>query len=167
MPAGSARGRCLRSQRRHLGGFTYLTLLVVVALLGLALARLGPLWADAEQRDREQELLRIGALYAQALDSYRHAAPGSRGGYPPSLEELLLDTRFVGTRRHLRRLYADPMKPTRPWGLVRDADGGIVGVYSQDERRPLLRLPQAHGIVDLPVADHYAHWVFQPRRRVE
>lgn len=144
-------------------GFTYITVMTVVALLGIGLAALGPMWADDAQRQREQELLRVGALYAGAIAAYREVSPGSVKRYPPNLESLVLDTRFVGTRRHLRKLYADPLLPSRPWGLLRDADGGVQGVFSQDDRVPLMRASLDFGVLRLPVAQRYADWKFIPK----
>ncbi len=145
-------------------GFAYPVLLVAVAVLGLGLARLGPMWEEADRRDREQELLRVGKLYAEALDRARRESPGGAGRYPERLEDLLLDTRFVGTRRHLRRLYPDPLQPSRPWGVVRDAGGAIIAVYSQDSRRPLQRVASDHGPASLPAAERYSDWMFGPRQ---
>lgn len=144
-------------------GFTYLWLLAVVAVLGLGLAALGPMWAESAQREREEDLLRIGQIYAQAIHDYHQASPGSVKRFPPTLDALLLDTRFVGTRRHLRRLYADPLDPARPWGLVRAPDGGVAGVYSQDTRRPWLRAGWSGEHVALPPAERYADWQFVPQ----
>lgn len=48
-------------------GFTYLGVLLLVALMGGALAAAGQLWSPASQRDRERDLLWIGNQYALAL----------------------------------------------------------------------------------------------------
>jgi type II secretory pathway pseudopilin PulG len=164
MPRGD---RCTTCSPFRSSGFTYPVLLVVVAVLGLGLARIGPMWEEAAKRDREQELLRVGELYAQALASARRDSPGGEGAYPSRLEDLLLDTRFVGTRRHLRRLLPDPLQPGRPWGLVRDARGAIIGVYSQDQRQPLAVVALDRGPVSLPAAAHYSDWVFGPRELLQ
>jgi len=156
MPRGSA-----RKSRQF--GLTYVTVLVLVALMGLGLAKWGPLWAERAQREREQDLLRVGTLYASAVESYWRASPGSARQYPKRLEDLLLDTRYVGTQRHLRRLYADPLQPNRPWGLVRDSDGRIRGVYSQDVRKPFARAAREIGNVRLPDASRYSDWLFTPK----
>ena len=144
-------------------GFSYITAMTVVALLGIGLAAMGPLWAEAAQREREQDLLRVGALYAQAIAAYQQASPGSLKRYPPTLESLLLDTRYVGTQRHLRKLYADPLDPQRAWGLLRVADGGVRGVYSQDERMPFARAGLDLGPAVLAPAQRYSDWKFMPK----
>lgn len=144
-------------------GFTYLLVVAAIAVLGIGLAAIGPSWADEATRDREKMLLRIGDLYAQAIASYVRAAPGSSRRYPPSLESLLMDDRYIGTRRHLRKLYLDPLDPRRPWGIVRAPDGGVMGVYSIDERRPYRRERWRSLFVELPPAETYQEWKFVPR----
>jgi type II secretory pathway pseudopilin PulG len=144
-------------------GFSYIAVLAMVALMGIGLAAIGPLWADEARREREDELLRIGRLYAEAIARYQKASPGSAKRYPPTLEVLLMDTRFVGTVRHLRTLYPDPLGPARPWGLLRDADGGIRGVFSQSEAPPLRTVPVVLGAVTLAPATRYSDWQFVAR----
>jgi type II secretory pathway pseudopilin PulG len=160
MQAG--KGHCHHAVRGQQRGFTYITVMAVVALLGLGLAAIGPRWAEQVQREREQELLRVGGLYAEAIANYYLSSPGSLKRYPPNLESLLLDTRFVGVQRHIRRLYADPLRPGRAWGVLRAADGGVMGVYAQDERAPLLKAPRLVGRVQLPAAQRYSDWKFMP-----
>jgi type II secretory pathway pseudopilin PulG len=143
-------------------GFSFLFVLFALAAVSLALAVVGPAWAQRAQRDREQELLRLGAAYAQAIASYHDSSPGSQKQYPLSLEHLLEDPRFVGLRRHLRRLYGDPANHGQAWGLVRTADGRIRGVYSLSDQAPLIQQPQDLGIVKLPVAQRYSDWKFTP-----
>ena len=82
--------------------------------------------------------------------------------YPPSLDSLLLDTRFVGTYRHIRRLYADPLDPSRAWGIVRAPDGGVRGVFSQSTEAPLRREPLDLGPTILSAASRYSDWHFVP-----
>jgi type II secretory pathway pseudopilin PulG len=147
--------------RQH--GFSYVVVLAMVALMGVGLAALGPLWAEEARREREDDLLRIGRLYAEAIVQYRAASPGSAKRYPPTLDALLMDTRFVGTVRYLRTLYPDPLDPSRPWGLLRDADGGIRGVFSQSDAIPMRTVPVVLGRVALPSATRYADWQFVAR----
>jgi len=142
------------------GGFTIVSLLVVLAvcLTGLAVAR--PMWSQQVKREREQELLRVGALYARAIASYRNASPGSLKQNPPTLQALLVDTRFIGLRRHLRTLYPDPIDPRQPWGLVLDADQRVAGVYSQSAEAPVAEAAVDLGDIALAPARHYADWRF-------
>jgi type II secretory pathway pseudopilin PulG len=127
MPNGSA--GCQR-------GFTYLGVLFLVVLMGAALAGTGQLWSTASQRAKERELLWVGSQYARALRSYYRSSVGV-ARYPQRLEDLLEDKRVPTVRRHLRRLYPDPVTSSLDWGLVRSFDGGIAGVYSRSEREPM------------------------------
>ncbi|WP_394484199.1 type II secretion system protein [Roseateles sp. LYH14W] len=141
-------------------GYTFVAVLIMLTLCALGMAAAGPLWADAVQRDREQELLRIGALYAAAITEYRDSSPGNHKQLPLSLDELVSDPRFISTMRHLRKLYPDPLDPARPWGLVLDTDGRVMGVYSQSQDAPLAQGPQRIGALQLPPAQRYADWKF-------
>lgn len=147
-------------ERRPARGFTFVAVLLLLAVLMAGLAQAGTWWSQDTRRDRERELLRIGTLYASALAAYHDRSPGNVKHYPQQLDELVRDTRFIGTVRHLRRLYADPLDPTRPWGLVRDERGGIVGVFSQSEAAPATqRRVESSGVV-LPPASRYSDWKF-------
>ncbi|HET9645393.1 MAG TPA: hypothetical protein VFP68_19020 [Burkholderiaceae bacterium] len=144
-------------------GFTFVVVLVLLALTALGVSLAGPIWYEQMRREHERELLRIGTMYAKALRDYHDANPGSDKQYPQQLEQLLTDTRFVGMRRHLRKLYPDPLSPARPWGLMRDPQGGIVGVYSQSFAAPIATRPIDTGVVRLPPGQHYSDWKFMGR----
>lgn len=141
-------------------GFTLVWALAALAIMAAGLSVVGPLWAERARRDREADILRYGRAYALAIAAYRQATPGGVKQYPNSLNELLIDRRFIGTRRHLRRLYPDPLDPQRPWGLIRDSGGGIRGVYLQSSAKPLRREAMALGAVFLPAAWRYDQWHF-------
>lgn len=123
-------------------GFTYLAMLLAVAVIGIGLAAAGQSWSTAAQRDREQELLFVGEQFRRAIRLYHrnstdHATPGA--AYPKALTDLLEDRRRGNTQRHLRRLYADPMTGKAEWGLVttKAPDGDrITGVYSLSTLTP-------------------------------
>lgn len=115
-------------------GFTYLALLLAVAVMGIGLAAAGRSASTAAQREREAELLFAGRAYRAAIMSYYEGSPGAAKRYPERLEDLLEDRRFPFVRRHLRRLYRDPMTGSRRWGLVRAPEGGIMGVYSLSQQ---------------------------------
>lgn len=115
-------------------GFTYLTLLFVIAFMGIGLALTGELWRTAALRDREAQLLYAGGQYRRAIE--RYYASGLRQ-YPRSLEDLLKDPRKPNTQRYLRRLYVDPVTGSAEWGIVKAPDGGIMGVYSTSEAKPV------------------------------
>lgn len=119
-------------------GFTFLGVLFLVAVMGASLAGVGQLWSVSSQRAKERELLWVGTQYARALRSYHRSSPGTVA-YPQHLEELLEDRRFVVPKRHLRRLYPDPMTGSSDWGLVMSFGEGIAGVYSRSDRTTMKR----------------------------
>jgi type II secretory pathway pseudopilin PulG len=146
---------------RHQAGFTYVTVLLLVTLMSLALAIAAPRWSDAQQHAREDELLRIGQLYATAIASYYEQSPGTRKRYPESLDDLLLDGRMVGTKRHLRKLYPDPMLPGQALQVVRDADGGIQGVFSASTAVPIRQgVQRFQRMAAIPRSSQYRQWIF-------
>jgi type II secretory pathway pseudopilin PulG len=120
----------MRIGRHGQAGMALIGLLVVVAILGLGLAATGTTWSAVQKRSREQEFRRVGEMYAQALDSYYLRSPGSLKEFPTKVDDLLLDARFVGVVRHLRRAYPDPLT-NGPWRAVRNAQGRIIGVQSE------------------------------------
>ena len=154
-------GRSMRGRSRE-SGFTLMALLVAMFLVALGLSVAGPGWHDQSRRAKERELMRVGMLYAHALAEFRENSPGSLKTYPRTLDELALDPRFLGVRRHLRRLYPDPLDPARPWGLVRDIDGYIVAVYSQSPDEPVAAGPVDLGDIVLAPARRYSDWKFSP-----
>jgi len=151
------------SQQGLQQGFTFVAVLVLLALCMLGLSVAGPMWSQQVKREREQELLRIGALYAQAIANYRDGSPGTLKQYPPTLNALLRDERFLGTMRHLRKLYGDPMNAGQPWGLIVDADKRITGVYSLSQDVPVAEGPQELEVTTLAPARHYSDWKFVPK----
>jgi type II secretory pathway pseudopilin PulG len=115
-------------------GFTYLTVLFVVAMMAGGLALAGEVWHTSAMREKEADLLHVGNEYRKAIERYYVSGPKQ---YPKSLADLVKDPRQPGTVRHLRRLYPDPITGKDEWGLVKSNDGGIAGVYSTSEAAPL------------------------------
>lgn len=131
-------------------GFTYLWLLFVLALGGVALAALGEQESTRQQREREAELRFRGEAIAAALARYAEITPAGQPPLPQRLDDLLADRRFPTPRRHLRQLYADPFTGNPDWepivgqaAVPVDSEGaasapavsGIVGVRSRSSRR--------------------------------
>jgi type II secretory pathway pseudopilin PulG len=118
-------------------GFTYLGVLIAIALIGLALGLAGESWRVSVKRDKEQDLLFIGHEFRHAISNYYYSSPGAARQFPASLEDLLKDPRFVDTRRYLRRVYPDPLTGKTKWGLISGANNSIMGVYSLSEEEPI------------------------------
>jgi len=142
---------------RSAAGFTYLTILFVVAIMGVGLALVGEVWVTAAVRDREAELLFVGNQYRKAIERYYLNGPRQ---YPRTLADLLKDPRKPGTERYLRRLYPDPLTGKDKWGVVKAPDGGVMGVYSLSEDKPLKS--RNFGAWDREFTDtiHYMDWKF-------
>ncbi len=137
-------------------GFTYVGMLIFVALAGAGMAAFGELASHAAQREKEAELLFRGNAYRAAVESYYR----KEQRYPQSLEQLLEDKRFPMPVRHLRRLYADPMTGAPDWALVEAPGGGFMGVHSRSEDAPIKT--GNFSVKDQVFADaqRYADWKF-------
>ena len=114
-------------------GFTYLTVLFMVAILSGGLALVGEVWQTSAAREKEAELLFVGNQYRKAIERYFLSGPQRQ--YPRELAELLKDPRRPGNERYLRKLYPDPLTG-QPFALVKAPDGGILGVHSTSEEKP-------------------------------
>lgn len=140
-------------------GFTYLGLLFAVILLGVLLSVGGVVWHTQSRREKEQELLFVGAQYRQAIEAYRAVVMDGQRMYPNSLDDLLLDRRFPMPVRHLRKRYRDPMTHSRDWGLVRSGDS-IIGVFSLSNEAPLKKANFGPCCEAFARAGSYADWRF-------
>jgi type II secretory pathway pseudopilin PulG len=134
--------------------------LFALTIFGLGLAALGESWSAASHRDREAELIDVGAAFVRAIGTFYSQSPGAVKTYPQSLEDLVEDHRFVGTARHLRRVYRDPVSGRVEWGLVKDANGGIRGVYSLSDKQTLRSRPLQVPDAALISGGRYADWKF-------
>jgi type II secretory pathway pseudopilin PulG len=147
------------ARRPASAGFTYLGVLLLVALMGVSLTVVSQLWQTKQKRDKEDELLFIGDQFRRAIGYYYASTPGGVARYPTRLEDLLRDPRFPGVRRYLRRVYRDPMTGTAEWGLEKAGDS-IVGVHSLSEDEPLKKA--GFGLADRSFegTSRYSEWVF-------
>ncbi len=141
-------------------GFTYLGALVLVVVTGITLSAAGQYWSTVMTREKEKELLFRGDQICRAIDSYYSATPqGRQPSYPSRLEDLLKDPRYLESRRHLRRLYTDPMTGGK-WGIISDAKGGVKGVFSLNEKAPLKSGGFPTGYESFEGAKAYKDWKF-------
>lgn len=144
-------------------GFTYFAVLALVVITSIGALAAGRLWQTAERRERERELLAAGQALRQAIASYRALAVAGRREYPRALDDLLLDPRLPGVRRHLRRIPVDPVTGRAEWGLVFAPEGGIQGVHSLSDAAPLRRAGFAGAEQEFADAARYADWRFVHR----
>ena len=148
------RAFALRAQR----GFTFVEMLVVVALVAILASAVMPLARVTMQRQREIELRRVLREMRTAIDRYKDAVdqgaipatrirPGSEG-YPPDLKTLVVGVEAAGQGtgdrklKFLRRIPIDPITREDEWGMRSYEDkpdakswGGqnVYDVYSKSE----------------------------------
>lgn len=148
----------LRACRQR--GFSYLWVLFLVAFLGVGLTVAVEIEATATQRDKEKELIAIGRQFRTAIGRYWEIQlPDNRHEYPATLGDLLEDKRLPGVKRHLRKLFVDPMTGQAEWGIVR-VGGRIVAVHSLSEKAPIKQDGFEAEDMDLRGKQKYSEWVF-------
>jgi type II secretory pathway pseudopilin PulG len=123
--------------RKCAAGFTYIGILLSIALMGTTLAAVGQSWAMQNRRADEQQLLFAGQAFRQAIASYYRETPLGAHQYPTSLQDLISDDRGTQRRRHLREIYPDPMTGAADWEVITLADGALIGVASRSNERPM------------------------------
>lgn len=143
------------------GGYSFVELLVVSAILLVLASAVLPLTSVTLQRQREIELRRALRELRTAIDRYKDAVDlgviggddveAGNEGYPPDLETLVegVEARD-GDRgrkvRFLRRIPFDPFTRSREWGLLSYQDepgaarwggGNVYDVYSRSRATAL------------------------------
>ncbi len=119
----------LNSQR----GAVLLMVLIAVTLLGLVAGITGSSWRTIVQRSKEADLLWKGSQIRKAIGRYYEASQPQGlvpKTFPPALESLVHDPRFLEVKRHLRRLYLDPMTGEK-FEIIKAPDGRVMGVRSR------------------------------------
>ena len=139
-------------------GFTYLTILFMLAIMTGGLALAGEVWNTSAMREKEAELLFVGNEYRKAIERYYLSGPQRQ--YPKNMSDLIKDPRMPGTVRYLRRLYPDPITGRDEWGLVKSADGGFAGIHSLSENKPLKSAGFAVRDATFEGKTRYSEWQF-------
>jgi type II secretory pathway pseudopilin PulG len=141
-------------------GFSYIGLLILIAILGVALAATGDLWVTASQREKEAQLLFVGDQFRNAIKRYCLQTPGAVKRYPLTLDDLILDPRFPSPHRYLRRIWLDPITGGAEWGLVRGPSGEILGVFSKSDQKPIKQANFSLADADFEGRSKYSDWQF-------
>jgi len=141
-------------------GFTYIALLVLIAIMGIVLASTGEVWHLAVQREKEQELLFVGDQFRRAIKHYAMHSQSVLRRYPMSLDDLLKDERSLNTQRYLRKIYIDPITGSSEWGLLKGVNGEIFGVYSLSQDEPLKKHNFSVADASFDGSNKYSEWVF-------
>jgi type II secretory pathway pseudopilin PulG len=116
-------------------GYTYVAVMVLLAVLSLASALTLEVAQTNARRSGEAELIAIGKEFERAFASYYRQSPMGARRHPEKLEDLVRDPRLPGVKRHLRKVYVDPMTG-EPWGTIAAPGGGIMAVYSMAPGQP-------------------------------
>ncbi len=146
-------------QLSHQHGFTYMGLMMIIAISGIAMAGVGIVWQQDMQREREKELLFIGEQYRQAIGSYYENTPSGNKQFPETLQDLLADNRGLKLKRHIRKLYADPFMRDKNWDLIM-VDTRISGVRSNSKLVPIKKTGFAPNDDAYSEAANYNDWRF-------
>lgn len=140
-------------------GFTYISLLFVIVVLGLAAGGAGRHWSMEARREAEAELIFRGRQIAAGIKKYYEESPGAKA-YPRSLAELVEDKRYPVAKRHLRKVYSDPMTGKPDWKTVKAPDGGIMGVASSSEKEPVKKKGFPSDLKGFDDRASYGEWAF-------
>jgi type II secretory pathway pseudopilin PulG len=141
-------------------GFTYIGLLLLIALMGTAVAGAAIVHHQQAQREKEKELLFVGEQFRRAIGQYYEGSPGGDKRFPATLEDLLSDSRYPSTKRYLRRIYFDPMTASREWGLIRGPGDRIIGVHSLSQSKPVKVSGFAERYADFASVESLSDWKF-------
>jgi type II secretory pathway pseudopilin PulG len=156
----------MRSGERPIrsAGFSYIGLLIAIAIIGFLLSVVGQVAATTAQREREKQLLFVGHAYRDSIRRYFF----QNGHYPAALADLVEFPGANGLPAHyLRRLYPDPMAQGADWVLVPALGGGIMGIASSSKKAPIKRAGFEDADLGFADAQTYGDWVFtfDPRVR--
>lgn len=143
-------------------GFTYVALLIIIAIISAAAASSVQLGGISYRRQAEEELLFIGRQYRRAIRNYYESAPsGSPATGPSSLEDLVRDPRYPNVRRYLRKIYLDPLTGKADWVLIRSQiDKKIIGLHSRSKETPIRMNEFPDEFFHFKGKQRYADWVF-------
>jgi general secretion pathway protein G len=151
----------MRTWRQAEGGFTFVELLVVCAILLILASAILPLARVSVQREREEELRVALREMRNAIDKYKDAADvgaiapfdikAGTENYPPDLETLVNGVTkandATGVKlKFLRKIPIDPMTKSTEWGLRAYGDrpdstawggGNVFDVYTKSDGKAL------------------------------
>ncbi|BCL76051.1 type II secretion system pseudopilin TklG [Jeongeupia sp. HS-3] len=140
-------------------GYAYLWVLMMVLVMGIYLGLVGEAWQNRLQREREQELLRVGDEIRLAIKNYNAITTAGGTQYPKRLQDLVQDPRVPFARRFLRRAYKDPLTG-EDWAYIGAPGGGFMGVYSKSPKLPLKQNNFPRQFANFADKKSFADWQF-------
>ncbi len=147
---------CLQRMKER--GFTYIGVLIVMAVMLTAMGAASEVWHVVMQQEKEQELLFVGHQFRTAIAKY-YLQSGNK--YPPTLEALVESDDPSGKKVHfLRKLYMDPITGNNQWGLIVGKGAGLAGIYSLSEDKPYKTAGFSDADRNLEGAEKYSDWKF-------
>lgn len=150
----------MRAPFRAQRGFSYIGLLIMIGLIGAFAAASVSVGAAMQRRSAEDELLFIGSQFQNAFKTYYEATPNGSLPYPKDLSDLVRDPRSASPRRHLRKIFVDPLTAKAEWGTVAAPGGGVAGVYSLSQQAPIRVAGFDSEFSALAGRTKYSEWVF-------
>jgi type II secretory pathway pseudopilin PulG len=90
-------------------GYTLVGIVMMIAVLTILIAAVGPAVSTIMKRDREEELIFRGRQYARAITLFQRRF----GRYPNTLKEL-----YENRPRSIRKLWKDPMCGCDDWKVL-------------------------------------------------
>ena len=148
-------------------GFSYPVALLMVVVLSISLMTAQKQWSTMMKREREKQLIFRAGQISKAIESYYNNPSGGASQYPKTFEYLLKDNRHLSVKRHLRKLYKDPMTAKGDWGIVYDGKGGIKGVFSRSSEEPIKKggFPEKYKL--FKDKKKYSDWKFVYEKKKE
>lgn len=148
-------------------GFSYPAALLMVVVVSISLMTAQKQWSTIMKKERENQLLFRAGQISKAIESYYNSSSSGSSQYPKKLKHLLKDNRYRSVKRHLRKVYKDPMTIKGNWEIIYDGKGGIKGVFSQSTEEPIKKggFSEKHKL--FKNKKKYSDWKFIYEKKVE
>ncbi|GAA5559964.1 type II secretion system protein [Acinetobacter seifertii] len=141
-------------------GAVYIWMLLLLIFISLGIGRWSVNYATLKQREKEQDLLRVGLIYQNAIFQYYNNSPGGVKDLPEKLEDLLKDPRSLEVRRYMRKLEKDPISQ-HSFEVVRNSSGKIIGVHSPSDQTTIKKSKFPEKIKYFEGSRTYRDWIFK------
>lgn len=140
-------------------GAIYIWILLSLLFLSLGIGQWSINYANLTQREKEEELLRIGLMYRKAIYQYYQNSPGGVKTYPEKLEDLLRDPRYLEVKRYLKKLEKDPMT-SKDFLIIKNSENKIIGIYSSSLQKTIKKTGFLSSLENFEKVEKYRDWKF-------